>query len=1161
MKRAGFLLALFTGLFSAAGADSLFEQYPYVVLPKMQSMKIDGNISEDEEKSTIGMTGLCRHGSSQKMMLLAPVDVKFNIGTDGRALYLSAVCEVGPRGILERARAGRAGERAFLDDCFEFVFVPDPREKMPSIYHIIINNKGGYMTSARKGSSNIAWNPNFSSKGRIADGKWIFEAAFPVTEFGLNELKPGQEFGVRFCRNWKQTTREFGGQWGIQSSWSQDKCAFFSTDALPIVVYEPGAPVIRFLSVTAKGKPDMKLSVQNPDQKDLTLQLAYEHKPSESQSMSLRDTLTLKPGEKRILTLPTAQVTEKESVSTGVALSSADGRKVYYRRAFRWSPARPQFFLPAEGEQSKIALKYAFYPEKNNLYIQMDFSALRNAKVKALKGTVTGKDGNLVAEAELPAPEKEMVEYLWQLPDMREYTREKNPSGEYQLKVTVSGTTESVITRKFERKLFEWEGNTLGKSERLLPRFTPIRISGNQVSVVLRSYTMNKFGLFDQIKADGDVLLDEGGIRFEAVVNGRSVTPVGKSLKFTGKTDTRASAAAEWSAGGLEAAAACSWDYDGVMKYALTLKPFAGRLDSLKMIIPLLPRNAYLFHACTDGLRFNYGGAVPEGQGQVWNSTKASRRDLQTDYVNYIWLGTEGRGLAVFGENDKGWVLNPRVPAQELIREKDKLYLVCHFVSRPVEIKTPRTLEIAFQATPVKPMAENWRRSAIWSTPEYALPYLDYYMVFLGSCKPYAGETASNDIAPRDNDISVWKLYGEIRRKKAFPETYTDRDGRIHKFSSRNFPKEFLDYWCRGYVDKSSLKSYRAEMNFGLYSMRNAPPGLVTFYTNARGMRTDIPEARTFCDDWFREEFQGARDRIPERPSSLSYSLTPVESFRDYAMFWYQQMITTGACDNLYWDDVFLASNMDHSGRSPAYRLENGSLQPSVGLWDMRELIRRAAVLQLELGRQPNNMVHMTNTAISPICAFAQQNLDWEEHLGTNPFQQRYTKEYIRALSIGRQFGNLPGVLGLVVREGNQKAIEWCLRTGAGVSLTHEVLWTKGGAARVYWKHRVEMLKFGYGKENVRVWNYWNRNYPVRISGDTSSILLSKPAEQEAVLLVCDYGNGGDFTANLDLAAIGLNGDLAASDWESGRPLKMEDGRLSFTLKKYDFIHIRIKKK
>ena len=132
-------------------------------------------------------------------------------------------------------------------------------------------------------------------------------------------------------------------------------------------------------------------------------------------------------------------------------------------------------------------------------------------------------------------------------------------------------------------------------------------------------------------------------------------------------------------------------------------------------------------------------------------------------------------------------------------------------------------------------------------------------------------------------------------------------------------------------------------------------------------MRTDTPEAYTFRDNWFREEFQGARDREPERPSSLSYSLDPGKSFRDYATYWYNQMFISGACDNLYWDDVFMASNLDRSGAGSAYILPDGRLQPSTGLWNMRKLIHRASVLQLELGKTPNNTVHMTNTAIAPI--------------------------------------------------------------------------------------------------------------------------------------------------------------------------------------------------
>lgn len=1145
--------------FATDNAEQMFHQPPQIRIPAMPSMTIDGIITGDEQKYTAGMIGFCRHGSSRKMMLLTPAEAKFNIGTDGKNLYIGAVCETGPQGILERSRAGRCGMSILLDDSFEFVFVPNPEDKMPSIYHMITNNKGGFMTSARKNSSNMAWEPVFVSKGKVIDGKWQYEISIPLDNFGIKEFTAGQKFGIRVCRNWKRVTSDFGSQHGAQSSWSQDKCAFFSTDALPIMIYDPSAPLVSFLSVTKNGKADLKASVFNPTGKSLSLKITTAHKPDNSQSLLQSENISIKDGETEIIVLPKAQFMENETVSTAFSVTSSDKKQTYYHRAFRWDLAKRQFFRNDNDKQQKIALKYAYYPESDNMFINLDFSAQKEIKIKSLSAAVLSKDNRKITDTAIPFPKNGVCEFLWKLPDLKNTTQKINPSGEYLLKITVNNDEKSSLERKFERKIFPWEGNNLGKSNRILPRFTPIKISNDTVSVVMRDYRMNKLGLFNQIKADGDKLLAGDGMIFEAVVNGKKQKVAGKELKFIQTSNTKAVAKASWNAGAMNAAAICTWDYDGLMKYALTLYPFTGQLDSLKLIIPLNERNAYLFHACTDGLRFNYGGAVPAGNGRIWDSTKATRRDLQTDYVNYIWLGTESSGLAICGENDKGYVHAPGIPVQELVRQDGKIYLICNLVAKPIKIAAPRTMKFAFQATPVKPMAKNWRLSALWGTPDDALPYLDYHMVFIGSSRPYGGETLSDDLAPRDNDISLWKLFGNIRRLKGFPESYTDKNGKEHHFGSKDFANKFLDYWCRGYANKKLVPGYRSELNYSLYTLCKGAPGQVTFYTNARGMRTDTPEAYTFRDNWFREEFQGARDREPERPSSLSYSLDPGKSFRDYATYWYNQMFISGACDNLYWDDVFMASNLDRSGAGSAYILPDGRLQPSTGLWNMRKLIHRAAVLQLELGKTPNNTVHMTNTAIAPICAFAQQNLDWEDNLGTNPFQQRYTREYIRATSIGRQFGNLPGGLGLVASGGNPKVINWCLRTGAGVSLTHEVLWTKGKAAVDYWKNRIEMMKFGYGKDNVQVWNYWDRDYPVKISGETSSILLSSPDKKECILLVCDYGNGGSFNVTLDTGKLKLQGKLSAYNWETGKAITVKGSTLNFSMKKYDFINIRIK--
>ena len=127
------------------------------------------------------------------------------------------------------------------------------------------------MTSARKNSSNMAWEPVFVSKGKVIDGKWQYEISIPLDNFGIKEFTAGQKFGIRVCRNWKRVTSDFGSQHGAQSSWSQDKCAFFSTDALPIMIYDPSAPLVSFLSVTKNGKADLKASVFNPTGKSLSL--------------------------------------------------------------------------------------------------------------------------------------------------------------------------------------------------------------------------------------------------------------------------------------------------------------------------------------------------------------------------------------------------------------------------------------------------------------------------------------------------------------------------------------------------------------------------------------------------------------------------------------------------------------------------------------------------------------------------------------------------------------------------------------------------------------------------------------------------------------------------------------------------------------------------
>ena len=1140
------LSVLGAGLFLAVAADDkYFSTPPSVSVPKMKSIKIDGKFSADEEKYTAGMNGFSQVLGKIVMLPIFDPEARFQVGTDGKNLYIGTECETAPSGILQRMRKGRNGN-VFADDTHEFVITPNPSAAVPDLYHVILNNKGAYSATAKKNGSNCGWDPKFTAKGIVANGKWTYEVAFPLEQFGIREWKDGTPIGIRICRNWRGIS--YSPQWAIQSSWSQVKCAFFDSFKIPTVTFKKESPVVRILDITKDEKPNLQVSFYNPSAKTVTINTHYVHKPVNSQSINEKKSYTLKAGERKQIQLPTAQVADGESVQAAYKVTDAKGNNIYFR-SFLWKKEKQAVFK-ALSAADRIACKFAFYPSTNNIFLQIDASAMGKdvLKMGTFTAEVKDKNGKTVAKTALPAFSKEYsLDYLFQLPDMKAYTGKSNPSGEYEL--VLSGG-KSVQKFKFERKIFDWEGNKIGKSDILIPGFTAMKVKESGfftktavVSTVLRDHTLSPEGFWKQVKASGEELFLEDGVKLIAKINGKEYTAKGSGVKFTRKSDTVVKGVAEWNAGPLKGKTDLHFEFDGMMKFDLLMEP-GVKVDSLRMVVPLDAKKAYLFHESGDGLRFNFAGSTPEN----WKSSEAAKRNILTSYIPYIWLGMEGAGFCVYGDNDRGWTIDKNVPAQTITKKNGKVELVMNLFAKPIQLKTARRITMAFQATPVKPMPENWRRrQASWSFPTQFYKYVDYAIRFYGSSLCQGGLCGSDDLFPRNRDHSLWEMYGQIRKTGVIPKGY-------------------LEKWLAGYPKNSprTMDVYRREINFGLHNARwSRKPSTttndlgkktdlsVTFYTNARGQRIDIPESRTFLDDWFKEDFQESRKTPPSLGASKSYSVTPVESYRDFVISRYHKMLSTGACDNIYWDDMFLSANENHGGSTDAYYLEDGRLQASFGVFDLRELTKRTAIMQLEMGRIPNNMVHMTNAAMVPICAFVQQNLDWEDNLGSNPFQQRYTREYLRATSIGRQFGNLPAGLGLLA--GDKKALELCTESGAGVAITHEIQWTLGSPRSKGFRFMMESFyKFGYGQDDkVQVLNYWDKNYPVRITGaENSSILLRKG--NEFYFVVSNYGEKATLTAEItDVAG------FTAVNGETNKAMKVNGNKITFTLGKYGYIFIK----
>jgi len=209
-----------------------------------------------------------------------------------------------------------------------------------------------------------------------------------------------------------------------------------------------------------------------------------------------------------------------------------------------------------------------------------------------------------------------------------------------------------------------------------------------------------------------------------------------------------------------------------------------------------------------------------------------------------------------------------------------------------------------------------------------------------------------------------------------------------------------------------------------------------------------------------------------------------------------------------------------------------------------------------EQGRRGRaNQVHITNTAIAPILAFAGTHLTWEDRSGDQDFQDRFSRDYIRAESIGRQHGNVPFAL-LLIHGPDPQRVAWARRTCAGVMLAHEI--RPIGVIEDHEKNLATLYDFGYGTDATQVFNYWQTDVPVRVSrDDVAFLVVAKPGR--VLVLVCDYGEGGEVVLSPDRQALGLAGQLAAVNAETNEPVPvMAAGAVKVTLKKHDFQLIRI---
>ncbi len=472
------------------------------------------------------------------------------------------------------------------DDTAEIVIIPDLRAEKYKILHSIINNRGALYCQGNDNGTPFPWRGNWEVKGSVRDGFWEFEMALPLKDLGLKEGEMPEATGLRICRNWKQLA---GGN--RQTSWEPAKAVFASRDFLPEVVWDGRAPVVRHLQLSDPAEPqryNVKIAVDNPHAAPLKIRALISVKPRNSAPAEEKAEIDIPPGRTVEFNCAGTALND-EPLDTLILVSSVDGETVYYQRHYEWTAQRPEAVFATAGsdEAERISAQFAYYPSFHKMRLQVDLANLKDKSgVQGVQAAIRDAAGTELARVAVPRFRQDIYEMIWAVPDLRKHTADGG-GNEYTLTFQVDGVKGGTIERKFVRNPMEWEGNELGKSETIVPPFTPIEVRGNTLSTILRDHELNGLGLWEQVRADGQDLLKDGGMRLEAVIGGKAVPVKIEDFKFTVKRPARVETASIFSFGRQRAAAAAQWDYDGMMKWTLTLEPGPETIDSLKLVIPV----------------------------------------------------------------------------------------------------------------------------------------------------------------------------------------------------------------------------------------------------------------------------------------------------------------------------------------------------------------------------------------------------------------------------------------------------------------------------------------------------------------------------------------------------------------------------------------------
>lgn len=917
-------------------------RFPRAIVPFVGKSppKIDGHIHENEYKNLSAISGMVTWGGAGgglKTIVPRIQQVVWYLGYDDKNLYI-AMDSPNPPGVWPLARTKRDDSGRILWDDHTEIQIAKRRDKATfpghGFYKIMANARG-YCTDEWFHNGTPGTEREWSISGplecSVTKERWQLEMAIDLRAFEEKDLE-GKTWVLQLLRADKPGGTYFAGWVGE---------AWMSWNKFGQVTFDPAAPVFRFLKTgqLAREKMDLKIEIVGQTEKKIPVTTRVRVTDGEGEEIYNEEkSVNALEGEIAAITFTEdlALTNRGNTIEILATYSPEDGgdRVLYHFRApvikhteefwnrhiGPWLAGRPK---------GDLAWNFACWPSYGvaKTSVDTDFFGIKDelANASEFEVSVSEKGNNKTVAKKRVALKNRKAQMILKNLDL--------PKGDYKAVLRVYGADGKKVVDKrdldFVRRHYEWEGNTIGEENKVLAPFDPIETDGNTVKVWGRQYEIGEDCLPSKIVADGGAGPENiltGPIRLRAMADGKELDT------GMGRVDVNSTPAkARISAGGKAQNpfyAPSAWiEFDGW--YNVTLKtdvaPNAKSVDRLTLHVPLWKDADTLYvQRGGDGRRGNYFGALPEGEGCVWDSSELIPFGNWGSFVPIVFVGTGDKGLWWFAEENRDWTMSNELPAVQIFRSENGVELQINIFADKTVLDRPRKIEFAFLVDPVKKIPD--RRKWGWGRKRYAHNTYGYR---------YWGRSVDG-FEQTDEDLR------ELRRM------LTDPDWKI--------PDRVSGAHSVGHIKAFRNRHYPAVTD----------GQMLTLYGSTSLTGQGLPAFDTYGGEWLRRtnwgpspqtEFKGRWNlqctyqwTTPRELTTVGVNFTP--SYEDCFVWHHRRLIENVPVNGTWWDNRSITVITDYDPeREEFYRRFN--------VFTRRRLMKRLATMGYELGRRPwwiNNM-------------------------------------------------------------------------------------------------------------------------------------------------------------------------------------------------------------